>query len=334
MIRKVGDREDTLIGKVVVITGASSGAGRCIALQLAERKAHLVLAARNLAVLEELALLCRDFGAEVLVIETDVTDYNAMQSLALKAFEWKQCIDVWINNAGVLAAGSFEEMPWESHEKVVHTNLLGYMSAAHVVLPYFKKQKAGMLINNISVGGFIPVPFAGAYTAAKFALRGFFESLKGELAGWHDIHIVDLFAAFLDTPGIQHAANYTGKVLKPAPPVSHPRVIARAVEAAIRHPRIPARYPGTGALLFKVAYSVMPHLLTRFTAAIMKTYFANAPPAVNTNGNLFDTVHFSMAVNAGADATRQKPKQWVRSGLLYTGIALSLYLLLGKRKLA
>jgi short-subunit dehydrogenase len=70
------------------------------------------------------------------------------------------------------------------HEQVIKTNLLGYMNGAHAALPIFKQQGAGILINNISIGGFLPVPYGAGYSAAKFGLRGWSEALKGELTEW------------------------------------------------------------------------------------------------------------------------------------------------------
>jgi short-subunit dehydrogenase len=322
--------ENKLAGKVVVITGASSGAGRSIALELAMEGTFLVLASRNEPVLEELAGECRQLGTEVLVVQTDVADSTAVKDLARRAFGWKGRIDVWVNNAGVLAAGTFEEMPWETHKQVITTNLLGYMSGAHAVLPYFKRQKAGIIINNISIGGYLPVPFGGAYSASKFALRGFFESLKGELTGWPRIHVVDLFPAFLDTPGIQHAANYTGKVLKPAPPVYDPRIVARAVKASILSPRS-TRYPDTASQLFKFGHAIAPELTVKLTALLMKGYFKTADPIAITDGNLFNTVDYSMSTN-GNSRPRLKPHtaRLLITGAFLTGLSVAAYLVTRK----
>lgn len=324
--------ENNISGKVIVITGASSGAGRSTALRLALDKTSLVLAARNLPVLEELAKECRELGSDVLVIQTDVTDHEAVQQLARKAFEWKGMIDVWVNNAGVLAAGPFETMPWEAHKQVISTNLLGYMAGAYAVLPYFKQQKSGIIINNISIGAYLPVPLGGAYTASKFALRGFFESLKGELSGWPNIHIVDLFSAFLDTPGIQHAGNYTGKVLKPAPPVFDPRLIADTVRASIISPKS-TRYPDKVSLLFKLGHALAPELTVKLTSMLMKGYFNLAEPAAETSGNLFNTVEFSMSTN-GNSRPRLKPassRLLAATGVL-AGVAIIGYYLMKRPK--
>src|ERR1700712_3337568 len=208
-----------LTAQTIVITGASSGAGRAAALAFAAHKSYLVLAARNELVLNEVKAECEELGAQVLIVPTDTSDAAAMISLANAAVDWQDRIDVWINNAGVLAAGDFDSTPMAVHEQVIKTNLLGYMNAAHAVLPFFKEQQWGTLINNISIGGFLPVPYGAGYTAAKFGLRGWSQALKAELTGWPKIFVCDLFPAFLDPPGIKHAGNYKGKFLTPAPPV-------------------------------------------------------------------------------------------------------------------
>lgn len=321
--------------KTIVITGASSGAGKAIALELAPEKVNLVLAARNETALMELGDECRELGAEVLVIPTDVTDRTAVLELAQKAFEWNGRIDVWVNNAGVLAAGTFEETPWETHQQVINTNLLGYMSGTHAVLHYFKQQGRGILINNISIGGYVPVPYGSAYTASKYALRGFFESIKGELSSWPDIHIVDLFPAFLDTPGIQHAANYTGKVLKNAPPVSDPKVVAVAVKESIMNP-VSNRYPGGASKLFKLGHALAPELMVKFTSLLMRGYFKNADPIAKTDGNIFNTVDYAMSTNGNArPRLSRRTRRQITAGLVLVGVGLlAIKMLTGKKKLA
>lgn len=147
-----------LKGKTIVITGASSGVGRAAALAFAAYETRLVLAARRTEALEELAAECRELGATAQVVATDVSDIKAVQALATAAQQFGGRMDVWVNNAGVLAAGAFDEMPMEVSEQVIRTNLMGYMHGAYAVLPYFKQQKAGVLINNISVGAWVPVP--------------------------------------------------------------------------------------------------------------------------------------------------------------------------------
>src|SRR3954468_21794072 len=108
-----------LHGKVIVITGASSGAGRATALEFAKHKTHLVLAARNIEALEQLATECRELGSTAVVIATDVGDIQAVKRLAISTYDNYGKIDIWINNAGVLAAGEFTTTPIEIHHKVI-----------------------------------------------------------------------------------------------------------------------------------------------------------------------------------------------------------------------
>lgn len=287
-----------LNGKTIVITGASSGAGLAAALEFAHHKVNLVLAARNESALNDVKAECESLGAQALVVPTDTGDAQAMIRLANAAKDWKGRIDVWINNAGVLAAGDFDTTPMAVHEQVIKTNLIGYMNGAHAVLPIFKQQNGGILINNISIGGFLPVPYGAGYTAAKFGLRGWSQALKGELAGWRDIHVCDMFPAFLDTPGIQHAGNHTGKVLKPAPPVYDPRRVAREMVAIAQDPRS-TKYVGSASLLLKLSHAVFPELTTKITGFVMRRYLNNAKPIALTDGNVFSTVDYGMAMHGG-----------------------------------
>ena len=287
-----------LTGKTIVITGASSGAGKATALEFARYKTCLVLAARNKEALEETAGECREFGAKVIVVPTDVTDPKAVINLANQANDWHGKIDIWVNNAGVLAAGNFEITPLEVHEQVIKTNLMGYINCAHALIPFFKKQQKGILINNISIAGYIPVPYGVGYSASKFGLRGFGESLRSEMAAYPEIYICDMFPAFLDTPGMQHAANYTGVSLKPAPPVYDPVRLAKAIVEVAKEPQLKT-FVGSESILLKASHALLPEFTARFTGWFMRRYFHNAKPIQSTSGNLFNTVDYGMSTYGG-----------------------------------
>jgi short-subunit dehydrogenase len=324
-------KEIRLKDKTIVITGASSGAGRSAAFEFAPYGPNLVLAARNENVLDEVAAECRQLGAQVLTVITDVTDPKAMINLANEANIWKSKIDVWINNAGVLAAGSFEDTPMEVHMQVIETNLLGYMNGAHAVLPFFKEQQSGILINNISIGGFLPLPYGAGYTASKFGLKGFSEALKAELTAWPNIYVCDLFPGFLDTPGIQHAGNYTGKVLTPAPPVYDPKRVAQAMVQIANNPKSNT-YVGSASLLLKFSHALFPELTAKITGFIMRKYFKAAKTIPPTSGNLFNTVDYGMSTNGGWGMPG-KPKahrKYIVAGLA-AGLAAA-FLLVGLKK--
>jgi short-subunit dehydrogenase len=95
----------------------------------------------------------------------------------------------------------------------------------------------GVIINNISVGGFLPVAYGTSYSASKFGLRGFFEALQSELARYPHIHVCNMYPSFLDSPGIQHAANFTGVHVRPAPPVFDPMHLADTMVKLAQYPR-------------------------------------------------------------------------------------------------
>jgi short-subunit dehydrogenase len=312
--------------KLVVITGASSGVGRAIAIEFAKHGARLVLAARRQQALDEVAAECEGLGATVRVVLTDTRDAQSLSHLAKAAFEFGGCIDIWINNAGVLAAGALDDIPAEVNENVIRTNLLGYIHGAHAVLPYFKHQGYGMLVNNISVGGWFATPYMSAYSASKFGLRGFFESLKGELNQYPQIYVCDLYPAFLDTPGIQHAANYTGKYLKPAPPVYDPRKVAKAIISLVNHPQ-PKTTIGAASGFLRIAYYLFPTLSRNITAAAMRTYLKQAHTIENTSGNVLHTVEYGYGIDGGWRNTSLPPFPGTKKILLLAGMAIGLMIL-------
>src|SRR5690606_32663764 len=110
-------------------------------------------------------------------------------------------IDVWVNNAGTGAVGLFEDTPIDAHDQVLRVNLMGYLHGAHAVLPHFKRQGEGVLVNLLSLGAWAPTPYAVSYTASKYGLRGYSEALRAELHDWPGIRVCDIFPSVVDTPG-------------------------------------------------------------------------------------------------------------------------------------
>jgi short-subunit dehydrogenase len=270
----------------VVVTGASSGIGRATALAYAKDGAHLVLAARGRAGLEDVAAECQAVGAEVLVVPTDMTNTDAVRALAHAAITRFDGIDVWINIVGVGAVGPYDLTPMDAHRRVIEVNLLGHMNGAHAVMPHFRARRRGTLINMISVGGWAIAPYAASYTASKFGLRGFSESLRAELGSLPEVHVCEVYPTFVDTPGIAHGANYSGKSLKPPPPLLDPRRVAAALLSLGKSPR-PVTSIGSVALPARMAHALAPQLTGRMTVRLTDLAMKRAKPAPNTDGNLY-----------------------------------------------
>lgn len=276
-----------MAGKTVVVVGASSGIGRAASELFASKGARLVLTARGEAGLEATAAACRAHGAAVITVVGDISVADVAQAVLTRAVEAFGAVDVWVNNAGVGAVGLFDETPMAANEQIVATNLIGGMHGAHAAIGYFKARGEGVLINTLSLGSFVPAPYAGAYSATKFALRALSQSLRGELAASPHIHVCDVLPTFVDTPGLAHGANFTGRAIKPPPPLVGPKAVARAIVAAAERPR-PHTVVGRGmTLVARAAYAVSPELTMRMMRLGFASYFAAARRVAPTEGNLF-----------------------------------------------
>ena len=308
-----------LRGQVVVITGASSGIGRAAARAFARAGARLVLAARNEDALHAVAAECAQRGAHALVQRTDVAEAGAVEALARVAAEAFGRIDVWINNAGVGIFGPFTHAGIELHRRVVETNLFGTMNAAAAVLPYFLEQRRGTMITNISLGGFAPVPFAAAYTAGKFGLRGFMAALRQEVADVPGIRLCSLFPSVIDTPGFEHGANVSGVELKSVWPRFAPETVAAAMVRLALHPR-PETCVGWPARLAKNGYGAAPATVERVTGALFRSYLRRAPASERTAGNLFAPSEGRMSPRSGENGSSARHRTGART-LAWAGLA-------------
>lgn len=309
-----GATSGIISGRVVVITGASSGIGEATAQAFARRGARLVLAARDAEALATVAAACRRLGADVESVPTDVTDSGQVRELASRALAFGG-LDVWVSNVGVGAVGSFVDTPISAHEQVIRANLIGHMNDAHAALPIFIRKGRGVFINMISLGGFAAAPYASAYSASKFGLRGFGEAIRAELADRPHIHVCDIYPAFVDTPGLSHGANYAGAAITAPPPVLDARRVAEAIVATAEHPRDTVMV-GSVTRLLRLAHALAPNLSGRLMAAVMRRHFRQAQRVPISDGNLFSPPQAAGGIDGGFRApARRSPATMLAAGL-------------------
>lgn len=250
-----------LDGKVVVITGGSSGLGRAAALQFAAQGCTVFVAARRAPALRETVRIA---GSRCHGVITDVTRQGDVARLVKTVVNRCGRIDVWVNNAGIALFARLEEAPFELHRRVIETNLYGPIHAARAVLPVFRRQQYGILINVGSLLSRVGQPFVPSYVISKFALRGLSEALRTDLADEPDIHVCSLLPYTIDTPHFQSGANHLRRRAYPMPPVQSAESVARALVDMAERPRHERYVPRYAELAVLLSY-----LLPQFTEVLI-----------------------------------------------------------------
>jgi short-subunit dehydrogenase len=295
-----------LNGKVVVITGASSGFGRGAAVELASEGASVVLAARRGEALDTVARECEAAGGTAFAVAVDVSNEHDVEQLADTAISQCGRIDVWINNAGVGALGRFEDIPLDVHEQTIKTDLLGTLYGSYFAYRQFLRQGGGTLINIASELGKTTVPYYTSYAAAKHGVVGLSDSLRQEvkqnkLAG---VHICTILPTAHDTPFFDHAANYTGHEVAPPKPLHDPSNVVAAIVDVARDPQDERVVGGDGILKVAMA-NLVPGMTEKAEAKAMhKTQMEKAPPGPDSPG----AVQRPVARGTAVDMNRRKDK--------------------------
>jgi NAD(P)-dependent dehydrogenase (short-subunit alcohol dehydrogenase family) len=276
----------SLADQVVVITGASSGIGRAAAVEFARRGAHVVLAARRADALEESVALCHEVGGRAVSVVTDVTVESDVLGLLERALQLTGVIHTWVNNAGVTAFGALEATPVDIHRRVIETNVWGSIFGARAVLPVFRRQGHGVLINVGSILSKVGQPFVPSYVISKFAVRGLSEALRAEVADQPRIHVCSLLPYAVDTPHFQAGANLVGRKAHAMTPVQSPKVVAEALVDLSERPQRERHVPRS-AVLGLALHALFPRPIEKAIHEVLSEWHFGQLQAPDVDGNLW-----------------------------------------------
>lgn len=251
-------KTDTFRGQVVIVTGASAGIGKAMALQLAEQGAKVALAARRAERLEQVAAECRAPGGEVLVVPTDVSDEAQCKNLVEKTVAAFGRLDMLINNAGLAAIALFDEFP-DLHlfRQTMNVNFYGGVHCTYYALPHLKQSK-GRIVAISSLGGKAALPYNTPYCASKYAMHGFYDSLRMELMQ-HGVSVTVICPSWvvtefhesqMDKDGVPKGAR--GRAIYSEKTMTAERCAALTLRAAYKRRRELLMSPGALAAWLKL----------------------------------------------------------------------------------
>lgn len=290
--------------KVVVITGGSAGVGRAAALAFARQGATLALLARGLEGLQGAAREIEAIGARVLIIQTDVADAAQVEAAAARIEEELGPIDVWVNNAMVTVYSKATEMTAEEYRRVTEVSYLGTVYGTLSALKRMRTRNRGSIIQVGSALAYRGIPIQSAYCAAKFAARGFTDSVRVELMYEKSaIQLTMVQLSAFNTPQFEWARHRINAEPKPLPPIFQPELAADVIVWCASHKRREV-YVGFPALKTIVGNKLFPGLADKMARdqAVSGQKDKNFPAEASRDGNLFEPVPGDFGAHGRFDA--------------------------------
>jgi len=273
---------------VVVVTGASAGVGRAVAVAFGREGWRVALIARGRERLESAAREIEQGGGRALVIAADVADAGAMQAAAAKVVSTWGHIDIWINNAMASVFGPAAALSPDEIRRVTEVTYLGQVHGTLAALRHMRERNRGTIVQIGSALSYRSIPLQSAYCAAKFAVRGFTDSLRSELL--HEgsrVRLTMVQLPAVDTPQFDWARSHLPRRLQPVPPIHEPEPVAEAImRAALEAPR--EMWIGSPTIQAILGTMVAPGFLDRMMARRAWDGQMTEEPAMPRAGNLFD----------------------------------------------
>ena len=257
--------------KVVLITGASSGIGRAVAIKFAKRGATIILVSRNNEKLEQVNEELKKFNTSTLVCECDISDKSQVEKISKIILERYDSVDILVNNAGFAIYGSVSELTIEEIESQMATNYLGMVYCTKNFLPSMINKKSGHIVNVASVAGSFGLPGIASYCATKFAMLGFSEGLKHELKGT-GVGITVVSPIMVRTNFFDHSSFES--MPKYSPTSLSAETVANAILKASNSPRLEIIVPS----IVRVAVwlkSTFPYLINPILGSTFKKQLNN-----------------------------------------------------------
>lgn len=252
--------------QVAVITGASAGVGRATARAFAEHGFDVALLARGRAGLEAVAKEVERAGGRALVLPTDVADWEQVDAAASRTEEELGEVAVWVNDAMITAFAWFQDVAPEEFKRATEVTYLGQVHGTLAALNRMRPRDRGRIVNVGSALAFVGIPLQAVYCGAKFACRGFFESVRAELlAQGSKVTISMVHLPAVNTPQFDWCLSRLPKHPQPVPPIYQPEVCATFIlEAALDGRR--AKVVGSWNKLILAGAKLAPSVLSHYVA--------------------------------------------------------------------
>lgn len=317
--------------KVVVVTGASAGLGRAIAIQFAKKKLNVGLISRNVERLESLKKEIERLGVKAAIAICDVADSKQVENAAEIIERSLGPIDIWVNNAMTSVFAPFKEMTPEEFKRVTDVTYLGYVYGTLCALKKMLPRNHGMIIQVGSALAYRGIPLQSAYCGSKHAIQGFTESLRCELM--HDnsaVKVTMIQMPAMNTPQFNWVKNKLKRKPQPVPPIFQPEVGAEAVVWGAFHYRR-EWYVGNSTVLALIGNKLFPGIGDRYLA---KTGYSaqqyDGADDPNRAFNLFETVNGKFEAHGDFDkrAASYSLQLWVDQNIKIISIVLLILFLI------
>lgn len=324
--------------QTIVITGGSSGIGLATALAAAAKGAHVIVVARKEDALRTACDDIRAGGGRADYFVADVGIRSEVHAVVQQVIDRFGGFDTWVNNAGIGAYARLEELSDEDHQRLFQTNYWGVVYGSTEALPHLRAH-GGALINIGSISSEMPSPILSSYTASKFAVKGFTDSLRLELI--HDkapVSVTLIQPSGIHTPFAEHAHNRMDHAVKVPPPVYAPEIVAEAICHAAEKPTRDLIVGGAGRVMTWLAHFA-PNLSDRlFAAAFFQTARDTSRPphrdgrgfhTAGSSGELYGKQDDNMRRSSIWTALNMRPASWwlAMASTTAIGVATAAWLL-------